>query len=157
MSKLAKSATFITIMMVASKVLGLIREILLARYFGTGYVVDAYSIACTLPTILFAFYASGFSNSYIPVISRIDVEKDRIKFFNNSLSILLFISLIICTICFFFSSYIGKIMAPGFTGEARDTLVRFIRVIVFYLPFFTIFSMLCAHCSSEEDFIFPYF
>lgn len=75
--KLVNSAIFITILLFCSKGLGFIREILIAYKFGTSYIVDAYTICITLPSVVFTVFASGFSQSYVPVYTRITNEKEK--------------------------------------------------------------------------------
>ena len=87
MKKIVKSALLVVVMMLISKVLGLLREIFLAQQFGTSYIVDAYTVACTLPTVLFTLFASGFSNSYLPVYMRINEPEKKNFFFNNLTSL----------------------------------------------------------------------
>lgn len=153
MKKIVKSALLVIIMMLISKVLGLLREIFLAQQFGTSYIVDAYTVACTLPTVLFTLFASGFSNSYLPVYMRInDLEKKHF-FFNNLTSVLTAFSLVITGACLLASSAIAKILAPGFNEETYQLTVRFVQGIVFYLPFYTAFNIFTAQATAHEDFI----
>ena len=84
MKKIVKSALLMAAMMLVSKVLGLLREVFLAQQFGTSYIVDAYTVACTLPTVLFTLFASGFSNSYLPVYMRINEAERKNYFFSRS-------------------------------------------------------------------------
>ena len=156
MGKLTKSAIVVAVLMFVSKILGLFREILLASCFGTTYIIDAYSIACSLPTVLFSLFASGFARSYIPVISRIK-ENNRNAFFCNTTCLLLVISFVVSFFCFIFANNICKIMAPGFEGEVAQITEFFIKCVVFYLPPYTIFNIFCAQSAFDEDFIYCYF
>ena len=51
---------------------GFAREVFLADRFGTTYIADAYVIAASLPSVLFALFASGFTQSFIPSYVRAD-------------------------------------------------------------------------------------
>ena len=60
LSKAKKAANTVAILMVANfivKFFGLFREILIARYYGTSELTDAYTIAHNIPMILFSMVA----------------------------------------------------------------------------------------------------
>ena len=157
MKNLAKSATVVVIILLLSKGLGFIREILLAYQFGTSYIVDAYTASTALPNVLFSLFASGFSNAYITVYTRIPDDKARRNFFNNAITCLAVSSLILAVVCCLFSPQLTHFLAPGFDETATALLTRFIRIIVIGLPFMTIFSMISAQLGSRESFIFTNF
>lgn len=157
MKSLAKSAMAVTIMMLLSKILGLLREVLLANQFGTSYIVDAYTIAISLPTVLFTIFASGFSHSYLPVYSRLRDEEKKRYFFNNVLTIFTVISIFIAIVCFVGSDLLVHILAPGFDGKVAEITSVFIKIVVIYLPFYTIFNFFCTEESTKENFILSNF
>lgn len=156
-NKLVKSAVTITILLFCSKGLGFVREILLAYKFGTSYIVDAYTVCITLPSVVFTVFASGFSQSYVPVYARIRNSKEKKFFFSNVTNILLVISILISVCCFLGSDYIVLIMAPGFDARSKELTVVFIRIVSFIFPVMTVFNLLSAHLSTDEDFIFSNF
>ena len=94
MQKLSTSALAVTLLLILSKLLGFIRELTLAYQFGTSYIVDVYTACITLPSVLFAMYAYGISDAYIPVYMRIKEEPDRDAFFSNVLSVFSVISVL---------------------------------------------------------------
>lgn len=151
-NNLAKSTVVVVIMLCLSKVFGLLREMLLAYRFGTSYIVDIYTICISLPSIVLAAFVSGVAQSYIPVASRICEEK-RKTFFNKCITMMLIVAFIVCVICFLFSDFIAGLMAPGFEGGESSLLSRSIKEIVFMIPFFTVFTLLCSHLAMKENFI----
>lgn len=153
MNKLAKSAVFVAVLMVVAKILGLLKEVLLAHQFGTSYIVDAYTIACSLPTVMFTMFASGFSNSYLPVYMRVDGKDKRNDFFRNVITILTVISIAFSLICIIFSRQLTFVMAPGFDEKSAELTSIFIKILAIYLPFFTAFNILTAHLSANENFV----
>ena len=157
MEKLAKSAFCVTCCMVLSKVLGLLREILLANRFGTTRIADAYSIAITLPSVIFAVFAGGFSNSYLPVYTRLDSPEKKQSFFCNVTTILTIFSIVFMVITVLGADIIAGILAPGFSGESLELVQMFIRIVAFILPFDTIFNQLSCQGQANEDFIFAEF
>lgn len=156
MKKSLKTATAVVLMMLVSKALGMVREILLAKQFGTSYIVDAYAIAISVPSILFSVYASGFANSYIPMYARVEKKYQDI-FFSNTITILFTFSAVMAVISFIFSDIITHIVAPGFSGQSYIITNSFIQIIVIMLPPLTIFNIFSAQAQVHEDFIFANF
>lgn len=156
-SKLAKSAILMIILLFSSKGIGFIRELVLAYKFGTSYIVDAYTICTTLPSVVFTVYASGFSQSYVPMFARLKTGEQKNNFFSNVTNILLIVSFLLCICCFFGSNFIVSFMAPGFDERTKVITSVFIKIVVFVLPVMTIFNLLSAHLATKEDFIFANF
>lgn len=157
MKSLVKSVTVTTFLLLISKVLGFIRELCLAHKFGTSRIVDVYDTCISLPTVLFMIFCTGFSNSYVPFYMRIRKGAARHTFFNNSLTILTVISLILTIMCEYLSKWIAMALAPGFDPIALSLLVQFVKIMVLILPFMVIFNITCAQMYTYEDFIFPAF
>ena len=68
MSKVFRSARTISLLTLASRVLGLARDVLSARIFGTGLVYDAFLLAFTIPNLFRRLFGEGaLSAAFIPV------------------------------------------------------------------------------------------
>lgn len=154
MKKLSGAAIGVFVINIISKLLGFIREMMIAYMFGTSYIVDAYTVAITLPSVIFSFFISGFSQSYIPTASRIDEASEQKDFYNNIQTILFFASVLMSLICFGMSEYITRILAPGFSREALELTNVFVKVIAFIFPFMSLFSMTAANLLFHERFVF---
>ena len=157
MKKLMRSAIIVVIIVMISKLMGLLREVLIAQRFGTSSIVDAYVVSSTLPTVLFTIFASGFSNAYATVYFRIKDIHKRSIFFSNTINILFLCSLLISTLCYIFSEYIVNIFAPGFDRTTFILTNNFIKIVVWYLPLYTIFNILIAQLYTAEDYIIANF
>ncbi|HET7094671.1 MAG TPA: lipid II flippase MurJ, partial [Thermomicrobiales bacterium] len=69
-TSLARSATIIAVAFVLSRILGLAREIILARMFGTSPEYSAYVSAFRIPDLLFLIIMAGsFGSAFIPVFA----------------------------------------------------------------------------------------
>ncbi len=152
-----KSLTRITIIVflitILSKILGIIRESILAFQFGTSYVVDAYSIAISFPSIIFAIFAGGVARSFVPIITRIKQPQKKIAFTNNVSIVLGTISLIFAAACMIFSGKITELLAPGFGTESETLAKHFIFLISMNLPIMVVYNIILAYLTSEEHFI----
>ena len=65
-----KAASLMLVAILLSRILGLVRDVLIARQFGQGGVVSAYTSAFNIPDLLYFFLSSGaLSSAFIPVFT----------------------------------------------------------------------------------------
>lgn len=155
MSSIKKTAILITVITLCSKLLGFGREILLAYYYGTSYIVDVYLMAVAIPIMLFG-WLSSISFSYIPLYTdiRTNVGENRASDFTNNLISLIFIfSMISSVLGVIFSKQIVSIAAPGFTGDTYDLTVKFFNVIVWSVVFLSTVEILIAYLNCNNKFL----
>ena len=150
------TAVSLTLMMIVSKCLGIVRDSFLAYKFGTSSVVDAYVISLSFANVALSVFTLGFSESYITVHSR-TLEERRNRFFNNTLSVILVGSSILAVLGIFLGNQIAYIMAPGFDAETHRTATVFLKIIGFVIPFQSSFAILAANEMAHENFAFPRF
>ncbi len=137
-----------------SRVLGFIRDILIARYLGSTVIADAFFVAFRIPNFFRRVLAEGaYSAALIPVFSGVVLnpkdEREASDFVENTTSMLLFATVVLTIIFFFGMPYIIQVLAPGFTDnkEAYELAVHFGKIIFPYI----IFISLAAHFSSINN------
>ena len=58
-------------MTLLSRMVGMVREILMARYLGAGFAADAFLVAFRLPNLFRSLFAEGaFSAAFVPLVSQ---------------------------------------------------------------------------------------
>ncbi len=137
-----------------SRVLGFIRDILIARYLGSTVIADAFFVAFRIPNFFRRVLAEGaYSAALIPVFSGVVLnpkdDREASDFVENTTSMLLFATLVLTILFFFGMPYIIQVLAPGFTDnkEAYELAVHFGKIIFPYL----IFISLAAHFASINN------
>ena len=137
-----------------SRVLGFIRDILIARYLGSTVIADAFFVAFRIPNFFRRVLAEGaYSAALIPVFSGVVLnpkdDHEASDFVENTTSMLLFVTVVLTIIFFFGMPYIIQVLAPGFTDnkEAYELAVHFGKIIFPYL----IFISLAAHFTSINN------
>ena len=104
-----------------SRILGYLRDLLIAKIIGAGLVSDAFFISFKLPNLFRRLFGEGAMNSaFIPVISGIKSKFGKTKsdeFFSLIFSLLLIFLLILLIIAEIFMPFIVKLIAPGFTDD----------------------------------------
>ncbi|MDH3977688.1 MAG: murein biosynthesis integral membrane protein MurJ [Gammaproteobacteria bacterium] len=71
--RLLRSTSIVGGMTLLSRILGLVRDIVFARFFGAGVIMDAFFVAFKIPNIFRRFFAEGaFSQGFVPVFTEYD-------------------------------------------------------------------------------------
>lgn len=161
-SRLSKMVRHAMIMMVgtfASRILGLAREILTAALFGASRQLDAFYVAYTLANLTRQLLAEGaLSAAFVPVFSQTLVKdgKERaVQLARQALSVLLVagVATVICGM--FFSPFLVKVMAPGFTGTKYTTATALTRGMFPFLLFMSLAALVMGVLNSLDSYFIP--
>ena len=77
-SGLVRKTSIVGGMTLISRILGLLRDVVFARYFGARLVMDAFLVANRIPNMLRRFFAEGaFSAGFVPVMARYRENHDH--------------------------------------------------------------------------------
>lgn len=153
------AAVVIMATVAASRLLGLIRDRMLAGRF-TADELGIYFAAFRLPNLIFELLVMGaLSTAFIPVISGLIAKNKEQEAFHVASSVInigILAFLIVATILFIFSRTVAKIIAPGFNDEELSRLVIFTRIMLFgqVLPLL-IGNFLTGILQSYKLFIVP--
>lgn len=128
-------------MTLISRVLGLVRDIVFARFFGASIVMDAFIVANRIPNMLRRFFAEGaFSQGFVPVMARYkesrqhDEARELVDAVAGTLGLLLFVVTCIGVVA---APLLVLVVAPGFIGDDGrfDLTVAMLRFTFPYLLF----------------------
>lgn len=160
-STIAKSARSVSIFTFVSRILGMIRDIVIASLFGAGGVTDAFWVAFRIPNLLRRLFAEGtLTVSFIPVFTeRLEHGgKDRAKVISDSIfTILLCLLILISAVGIIFSPYIVKIFASGFDEETFNLAVLLNRIMFPYILFISLTALSMGILNSLKHFFAPSF
>ncbi|MCA1631412.1 MAG: murein biosynthesis integral membrane protein MurJ [Acidobacteria bacterium] len=115
-----------------SRVVGLVRQRVMAYYFGTTDVGDAFSIALRIPNFLQNVFGEGaLSASFIPVYAGLladdeNEEADRVA--GAVFTLLALVTSVIVLLGVLFTPYIISVIALGYTGAKRDLTISLVRI-----------------------------
>ncbi|MCK0149999.1 murein biosynthesis integral membrane protein MurJ [Marivita sp. S6314] len=119
-----------------SRVLGVLREVMILALIGPGPVMDAFVAAFRLPNMFRRFFAEGaFNASFVPMFSkRLESGDDPEGFATQALSGLAFVLLILSALAMIFMPALVWATAGGFVGDARfDLTVDYGRIVFPYI------------------------
>ncbi len=116
--KLLKNTAIVGGMTLVSRVLGLVRDMVLARFFGANAAMDAFFVAFKIPNFLRRLFAEGaFSQAFVPIISEYREQRDHAsvqQLVNKVGGTLLGVLSVLCIVGVLASPVLVTIFAPGF-------------------------------------------
>lgn len=142
MSKEILKSTFtVSGMTFFSRVLGFIRDMLIARYFGVDSATDAFFVAFKIPNFLRRLFVEGaFAHAFVPTITGYDHDGTQasLKLFLNKAAGTLAVLMMVGTVVGMFAAPVLVLLfAPGFLWEPRqyELSVQMLRITMPYLFF----------------------
>ncbi len=129
----AKSAGIVSIAVMFSRVLGLVREMIFAKYFGAGFLYDAYQAAFTIPNVLRDLFAEGaLSAAFVKVFTDYQIKKGEAEAWRlaslvmNALAVVLSVFVIVGILL---TPYLVSIVASGFSPEKAALTVTMTQIM----------------------------
>lgn len=154
-----KTFSLIFIITVISKFLGLFRDIVFAKYYGTGYVANAFFAAIRIPTQLVdIILSSAIVSTFVPIFNQVlqkDGKDKANKFANNFVNIVALISTAIAIIGIIFAPQIVKALAGGFDTQTFNLTVELIKITFPMIIFTAIAYSLVGFLQSYGQFNIP--
>ena len=139
----------------ASRVLGFVRDILIAAYLGAGPAAEAFVIAFSLPNMFRRFFAEGaFNMAFVPMFTKkLQGGDDAGDFARDALSGLASILIVLTLLAQIFMPWLVLAMASGFAGDARfDLAVDYGRVAFPYILFISLAALLSGVLNATGRF-----
>jgi len=134
---LTVSAVIVSAGFLGSKVLGLVREVLVARAFGTSAVMDAFKVANTFSDMLDSVIAGAtIAAVFIPVFSTYLVkdkaaQREGWRFASAVLNDMFLLVTLACGLGILFAPLlVGTLVAPGFDAAQRELATTLMRVVL---------------------------
>ena len=120
-----------------SRFAGLLRDLIMAAYLGTGIIAEAFQAAFSLPNLFRRFFAEGaFNLAFIPLYTKkLERCEDNEEFASQALSTLAGILILLTLIAQLFMPYLVYATASGFTSNGRFDLAIDLSRIIFPMLF----------------------
>jgi len=132
----------------ASRVLGLVRDSLFARYVGASFASDAFLVAFRLPNMFRALFAEGaFSAAFIPMFNRKVADKDGaglptgVAFAQDVLSVLLPILILMTILLELFAWPVTLALSGKFHGVTHDQFAFAVQLSRYTIPYLMLISL----------------
>ncbi len=131
---ITRSAMLIAVMGIASRVLGLFRDRILASKFGAGDVLDTYYAAFKIPDLIYGMLVLGaLSAAFVPVFTSLisqDKKEEAWKLARTMLSVGLIVLSFISAILFIFAPTLVKLIVFGYDEQKQENVVILTRIML---------------------------
>ena len=154
---LLSSASIFSFFTIISRVLGYLRDILIAIFLGASVFADAFFVAFRLPNTFRRLFAEGtFNAAFIPsyTLAKLKSKKTGKIFADDIFSLLLIILLFLVTLAEIFAPFLVYLIAPGFIeNEIKFNLaVELTRITFPFLLFVSLSSFFSGILNSNNKF-----
>jgi putative peptidoglycan lipid II flippase len=145
---------------IVSRLLGLVREIVLAQQFGTNAEFGAYQAAFRVPDFLFNVIGAGaIGSAFIPVFAGYlarDDEEDAWRFASAIMNLLTVAMLVGAATAAVLAPQITRtLIVPGFAEAEQALTAELVRVMLLSPILFAVSGLLTAILNSQQQFFLP--
>ena len=160
---LLKVLATVSSMTLLSRILGFVRDFVIARAFGAGAATDAFFVAFRLPNLLRRMFAEGaFSQAFVPILAEYknQREAEETRRLADHVATLLFLALLAVTLLgIAVTPVLIYISAPGFAADATkfELTIDLTRIAFPYILFISLVSLSGGILNTWSRFAVPAF
>ncbi len=158
---IAKAAGLMSIATFISRILGYVKDMILAGFFGATGIADTFFVAFRIPNLLRELFAEGaMSSAFVPVLTEYRTkhgEEEAKRLVRITFTFILIIVGSICVLGIIFSPEIVTAIAPGFIGmpEKFSLTVLLTRIMFPFLLFISLAALLMGALNVKRNFFIP--
>ena len=154
--RLARSTAFFSVATAASRVVGLVREIVAASYFGVKGPMSAFTVAFQVPNLVRSLFAdAALQPAFVPIFTE-QLEKGNTKEAFRMASALLFVvTLVLGALTALFvliAPVLMPLFAPGLKGEIRDLMIVLSQILFPILILLGVTGLVVGILNSYDRF-----
>ncbi len=146
-----------------SRILGFVRDTLIARVFGAGMITDAFIVAFKIPNLLRRISAEGaFSQAFVPILAEYKSQRsfdDTHQLINRVATWLGIILVVVTLLGMLAAPWVVTLIAPGFRAnpEKMQLTIELLRITFPYIFFISLVSMAGGVLNTYNKFGIPAF
>ena len=158
--RLINASLLIAVFFGVDKLVGLARQVLVARYFGLNPVLDAYITANNIPDLLFALISGGaLTIAFIPVLSETLTREGQPALWRlfSLVANLAFVVTAICAALLALNPLllVRLILAPGFAPPQQSLVAGLMRLNLIATLIFSISGLSTGALQAQQHFLLP--
>jgi putative peptidoglycan lipid II flippase len=158
---LLKALAAVSSMTLISRILGFVRDTVIARAFGAGIATDAFFVAFKIPNLLRRLFAEGaFAQAFVPILAEYKERRgeaetrsliDRVS---GLLALALFVVSLIGVLA---APFVVQLSAPGFAADAQkfELTTALLRITFPYIFFISLVSLAGGILNTYSKFMVP--
>ena len=139
-----------------SRIMGFVRDIMIAAFLGAGPVAEAFLVAFSLPNMFRRFFAEGaFNMAFVPMFSKkLEAQDGAAEFARDAFTGLATVLLVFTLLALALMPWLVLAMASGFAGDARfDLAVLYGRIAFPYILFISLAALLSGVLNATGRFV----
>ena len=150
-------------MTLLSRVMGFVRDFVIARSFGAGMMTDAFFVAFRLPNLLRRLFAEGaFSQAFVPILAEYRNrrgESETKSLVDRVASVLFLILIAVSALGMAAAPLLVAVTAPGFAADAEkfQLTVELTRITFPYILFMSLVALAAGILNTWSRFALPAF
>ena len=158
---LFKAASTVSLLTLASRVTGLVRDLLMATLFGANALTDAFNVAFRIPNLFRRLFAEGaFSQAFVPVLATTKAqqgEEATRRLIAAVATVLAWVLLLTCILGVLGAPVLVWALASGLrhSGEAYDAAVLMTRFMFPYIGFMSMVALSAGILNTWKHFAVP--
>ncbi|HJW84127.1 MAG TPA: murein biosynthesis integral membrane protein MurJ, partial [Anaerolineae bacterium] len=158
--QIARAASVVMLAFVASRVLGLAREIVIGARFGTSAELDAYLAAFRLPDLLYQLIAGGaLGSAFIPTFARTLAAGDPRGAWRLASAVINIVTLTLAAAAALAAivapALVQAIIAPGFDADRQALTVSLMRAMLIAPVIFGASGVIMGALNAQQHFLLP--
>jgi putative peptidoglycan lipid II flippase len=154
--RIARSTAFFSVATAASRIAGLVREIVAASYYGINGPMSAFTIAFQVPNLVRSLFAdAALQPAFVPIFTEQLEQKNYREAFRLASTLLLIVTMVLGAITALFvlaAPVVMPLFAPGFTGEILELTVTLSQVLFPILILLGISGVVVGILNSYDRF-----
>lgn len=157
--KVWKATLLVFILSLAAKLIGFVKSIIQASYFGTTQYTDAYNVSFGFVANVLYMFTTAMAVAFVPLYIRhksANREEGK-RFASRVITILLIFSVIITFALLLIAPGITTLIAPSYKGDIRRITIQYLRVMVLGFSFSLVANIYTNLLDSEKIYGFSTF
>ncbi|MBI1282888.1 MAG: murein biosynthesis integral membrane protein MurJ [Thiobacillus sp.] len=160
---LLKALAAVSSMTLLSRILGFLRDALIARVFGAGMLTDAFFVAFKIPNLLRRLFAEGaFSQAFVPILAEYKNRKghDATQTLVNQVGTALTLVLVaVALLGIMGAPWVAYVSAPGFRADPQKfaLTISLLRITFPYIIFISLVALAAGILNTFSKFSVPAF
>lgn len=157
---LLKSASTVSLLTLASRVTGLVRDLIMASMFGANALTDAFNVAFRIPNLFRRLFAEGaFSQAFVPVLATTKTQEGEERtrqLVGNVATVLFWVLILTCVLGVAGAPVLVWLLASGFeSGHAQEAAVLMTRWMFPYIGFMSMVALCAGVLNTWKQFAVP--
>jgi len=159
--RIAKAAGVMSAATLISRVLGFVRDMTLASFFGAAGASDTFFVAFRIPNLLRELFAEGsMSSAFVPVLARVEAGEGKAEATRLVRAALTFMFLLVGTVCVLGALFAPEIViaiAPGFRADPEKLALTVLltRIMFPFLLFVSLAALVMGALNTRRVFFVP--